>query len=166
MYIATVFCAAELRVSRGIKLPGLGLSVFGLASSANQLITCWRKGRQLGLDAAKRNGAIYSSNGVSRRAWGLDPQASPDNILRAIRDLSQFPSSLCLAAWKIGAWPALMTGTQTTMSLGWITRYLFDFARAMPERCEFHHAVEASSSGEEEEQAKKRKIDQEQSSDE
>ena len=165
MYIATVFCAAELRVSRGIKLPGLGLSVFGLASSANQLITCWRKGRQLGLDAAKRNGAIYSSNGVSRRAWGLDPQASPDNILRAIRDLSQFPSSLCLAAWKIGAWPVLMTGTQTTMSLGWIIRYLFDFARAMPGRCEFHHAAEARFSGEEVDQAKKRKIDQDQGSD-
>ena len=169
LYIATVFCAAELQVLRDIKLPDLELIVLGLVSSANQPITGWRKGRQLGLvrflaDAAKHNGAIYSRNGVSRRAWGLDPQASLDNISRAIKDLSEFPSSLHLAAWEIGAWPVLATGTQTAMSLGWIIRYLFDFARAMPARCEFHHAAEASSSEEEEEQAKKRKIDQEQSS--
>ena len=150
--------------------PDLELIVFGLASSANQLITGRWKGRQLGLvrflaNAAKHNGATYSRNGVSRRAWGLDPQASLDNILRPIKDLSEFPSSLHLTAWKIGAWPVLMTGTQTAMSFGRILRYLFDSARAMPDRCEFHHAVEASSSEEEEDQAKNRKIDQDQSSD-
>ena len=58
-----------------------------------------------------------------------------------------------------------MTGTQTAMSLEWIIRYLLDFARSTPDRCGFHHAVEASSSEEEEGQAKKRKIDQDQSSD-
>ena len=56
----------------------------------------------------------------------------------------------------------LMTGTQTTMSSGWIIRYLFDFARALPERCEIHHAAEESSAEEDEagEEAKKREIDQ------
>ena len=58
-----------------------------------------------------------------------------------------------------------MAGTQTAMSLGWIIRYLLDFARAMPDCCEFHHAVEAGFSEEEVDQAKKRKIDQDQSSD-
>ena len=46
------------------------------------------------------------------------------------------------------------------MGLGWIIRYLFDFARALPERCKFHRDVEGSSSDEEVEEAKKRKIDQ------
>ena len=108
---------------------------------------------------------MYSRNGVSRHAWGLDPRASLEDILRAIKDLSNFPSSLHLAAWKIGAWPVLMTGAQTAMSLGWVMRYLYDFARALPDRCEFHHAVEPSSSGEEPEDPKKRKIEQEESSD-
>ena len=170
LYIATVFCAAELQVSRDVKFPDLELFVFGLAPSANQLITGWWKGRQLGLvrflaAAAKHNGAIFSPNGVSRRAWGLGPKAKLDDISRAIKDLAKFPSSLHLAAWEIGAWPMLITGTQTAMSLGRIIRYLFDFARALPDRCEFHHAAESSSSEEDEDQAKKRKIDQDQSSD-
>ena len=169
LYIATVFCAAELQVSRDIKLPELELIAFGLVAAATRLITGWWKGRQLGLvrflaSAAKQNGSIYSPSGVSHRAWGLDPQASPEHISRAIEDLNNFPSSLHLAAWKIGAWPALLTGTQTAMSLGWAMRYLYDFARAMPDRCDFHHAVESSSSGEEHEDPKKRKIQQEQSS--
>ena len=72
--------------------------------------------------------------------------------------MAEFPSSLHLAAWKIGAWPALMTGTHTTMSLGWIIRYFFDFYRALPEQCEFHHTAEESSSEEELCEAKKHKI--------
>ena len=97
--VATVYCAAELQVSRDIKLPDLELNVLGLAPSANKLIAGWRQERQHVLvrflaNAAKRNGATYSRNGVSRRAWGLDPQASLGNISRAIRDLSEFPSHL------------------------------------------------------------------------
>ena len=48
------------------------------------------------------------------------------------------------------------------MILGRIIRYLFDFARALPERCELQHAAEESSTeeGEAGEEAKKRKIDQ------
>ena len=48
------------------------------------------------------------------------------------------------------------------MSLGRIIRRLFDFARALPGRCELHHAAGESSTeeGEAEEEAKKRKIDQ------
>ena len=91
-----------------------------------------------------------------------NPQAPPSDILRAIKDTAEFPSSLHLTAWKLGDWPALTTGAQTTVSLGWIFRYLFDFARALPERCKLHHAVEESSSKEEMEDAKKRKIDQNQ----
>ena len=59
----------------------------------------------------------------------------------------------------------LMTGAQAAMSLGRIVRYLLDFARAMPDRREFHHAAEASFSEEEVDQAKERKIDQDQSAD-
>ena len=145
----------------------LELRIFGLATSANELITGWWKGRQLGLvrflaAAARHNGAVFAPNGVSRRAWGLGPNAKLEDLVRAIKDLAQFPSSLHLAAWKLGAWPTPMPGTQTTMSLGWIIRHLFDFARALPERCEFHHAVEGSSSEEEMEDAKKRKVDQNQ----
>ena len=117
------FGAAGLQAPRDIKLPELEIIAFGLVSSANKLTTGWRKGRQLGLvrflaSAAKQNGWTYSRNGLPRRAWGLDPQASLDNILRAIKDLAEFPSSLHHAAWKIGALPAHMTGTQTAMSLG------------------------------------------------
>ena len=80
-----------------------------------------------------------------------------------MKDMAECPSSLHLAASKIGAWPALTTGAQTTMSLGWIIRYLFDFFRALPEQCEFHHIAEDSSSEEELGEAKKRKIEQDQS---
>ena len=58
----------------------------------------------------------------------------------------------------------LMTGTQTTISLGWVIRYLFDFARALPDRCEFHRTL-GSSSSDEEELSKKREISKEKSSD-
>ena len=170
LYIAAAFCAAELQVSRGASMSDLELIIFGLVTAANKLITGWRKGRQLGLvrflaAAARRNGAVFSPNGVSHRAWGLGPAAKLEDIFRAIKDLAQFPSSLHLTAWKLGAWPVLMTGTQTTMSLGWIIRYLFDFARAFPGRCEFHRTA-GSSSSEEEEPPKKRKISQGKSSDE
>ena len=171
LYIAAVFCAAELQVSRQLKLPDLELLTFGLVSSANKLILGRWQGRQLGLarllaSAAKRNGASFTLNGVPRRAWGLQPQASLSDILRAMKDVAEFPSRLHLAASKIGAWPALMTGAQTTMSLGWIIRYLFDFYRALLEQCEFHHIAEGSSSEEELGEAKKRKIDQDQAQDE
>ena len=51
-----------------------------------------------------------------------------------------------------------MTGAQTTMSLGWIIRYLFDFFRALPEQCEFHHIAEDSSSEEELGEAKNARL--------
>ena len=60
----------------------------------------------------------------------------------------------------------LMAGTQTAMSLGWIIRYLFDFAKALPSRCDLYQPMVTSSSELEEEQIKKRKIDQPSSSDE
>ena len=147
----------------------LELHICGFVAAANELITSWWKGRQLGLvrflaAAARRNGAVFSSNGASHRAWGLDPNSKLEDIVRAIKDLAQFPSSLHLTAWKLGAWPVLMTGTQTTISLGWVIRYLFDFARALPYRCEFHRAL-GSSSSDEEELSKKRKISKEKSSD-
>ena len=52
------------------------------------------------------------------------------------------------------------------MSLGWIIRYLFDFFRALPEQCEFHHIAEDSSSEEKLGEAKKRKIEQDQAQEE
>ena len=107
--------------------------------------------------AARHNGAIFAPNGVSRRAWGLDPNAKLEDLVRAVRDLDQSPPSLHLTAWKLGASPVLMTGAQTTISLGWVIRYLFDFARALPDRCEFHRTL-ASSSSEDEELSKKRKL--------
>ena len=162
LYISATFCAAELQVSRKAQMRDLELRIFGLLTSANKLITGWWKGRQLGLvrflaAAARHNGAIFAPNGVSHRAWGLDPNAKLEDLVRAIRDLAEFPSSLHLAAWKLGAWPILMTGAQTTISLGWVIRYLFDFARALPDRCEFHRTP-ASSSSEDEELPKKRKL--------
>ena len=78
-----------------------------------------------------------------------------------MKDMADFPPSLHLAAWKIGAWRVLMTGTQTTMSLGWILRYLFDFRQSLPERCKFHHNVAESSSGEELGEPKKRNAEKE-----
>ena len=169
LYMASTFCAAELQASREASTHDLELHIFGLVAAANELIAGWRRDRQLGLArflaaAARRNGAIFSPNGVSRRAWGLGPNAKLEDIVRAIKDLAQFPSSLHLAAWKLGAWPALMAGAQTTISLGWVIRYLFDFARALPGRCEFHRTLGSSSSGEEE-LSKKREISQAKSSD-
>ena len=171
LHIAAVFCAAELQVSRELKTPDLDFHVFGLVASANELIAGRRQGRQLGLikflaSAAKHNGATFTLSGVFRRASGLEPSASLGRILRAMKDVAGFPPSLHLAAWKIGAWPALMTGAQTTMSLGWIIRYLFDLYRALPEQCEFHHIAEDSSSEEELGEAKKRKIEQDQAQEE
>ena len=120
LFISAVFCAAELQVSRKAQMRDLELHIFGLVTSANKLITGWRKGKQLGLvrflaAAARHNGANFAPNGVSHRAWGLDPNAKLEDLVRAVRDIDQFPSSLHLAAWKLGAWPVLMTGTQTTI---------------------------------------------------
>ena len=160
--VSATFCAAEPQVSRKAQMRDLELRIFGLVNAANELIAGWWKGRQLGLArflaaAARHNGAVFSPNGVSHRAWGLGPNAKLEDLVRAIRDLAQFPSSLHLTAWKLGAWPVLMTGAQTTISLGWVTRYLFDFARALPGRCEFHRTLAASST-EDEELSKKRKL--------
>ena len=66
-----------------------------------------------------------------------------------MKDVAEFPSSLHFTAWKIGAWPVLLTGTQTTMSLGRIISSLSDFCRRLRGRCEFHHnAAESSSEAE------------------
>ena len=77
--------------------------------------------------------------------------------------MAEFPPSLHLAAWKLAAWPALSTGTQTAMSLGCVIRYLLSSCRALPERCEFHHNASESSSKEELGEAKKRRVEKEQS---
>ena len=113
----------QLQVSRDVKLPDLEPHMFGLVSSANELIAGWRKGRQLGLtkflaSAGTHNGSTFTLNGVFRREWGLEPKASPEHIIRPMKDMARIPSSLRLTAWKLGAWPALFTGTQTAMSLG------------------------------------------------
>ena len=164
LYIASVFCAAELQVSRDASMSDLEHNIFDLVASADKLITGWWQGRQLGLvkflaTAAKHNGATISQKGVEHRAWGLGPSSEPADLLRAIKDLSSFSSSLHLTAWKLGAWPVHMTGTQTTMSLGWIIRYLFDFALALPKSSEFFLGG-ANSSSDSDEPAKKRKITQ------
>ena len=121
--VAATFCAAELQVSRDTQPSELELHVFSLASSARELIAGWRKGRQLGLtkflaSAGTHNGASFTLNGVFRREWGLKPKASPEHIIRPMEDMARIPSSLRLTAWRLGAWPALFTGTQTAMSLG------------------------------------------------
>ena len=77
--------------------------------------------------------------------------------------MAEFPSRLHLAAWEPGAWPALLTGTQAAMNLGWVIRYLLSFCRALPERCEIHHNAPGSSSGEEMGEAKRRNLEDEQS---
>ena len=86
LYIASTFCAAELQVSRDASMRDLELRIFGLVAAANKLITGWWKGRQLGLarflaSAARRNGAIFSPNGVSHRAWGLGPNSELEEIV-------------------------------------------------------------------------------------
>ena len=164
LYIASIFCAAELQVSRQAAMPDLELHIFDLVASADKLITGWWKGRQLGLvkflaTAAKHNGASISQKGVEHRAWGLTPSSEPEELIRASEDLKHFPSSLHLTAWKLGSWPVHMTGTQTTMSLGWIIRYLFDFALALPKSPEPFYGAGISSS-DSDEPAKKRKINQ------
>ena len=142
----------------------LELHIFDLVATADKLITGWWKGRQLGLvkflaTAAKHNGASLSQKGVAHRAWGLDPSSEPADLIRATKDLASFPSSLHLTAWKLGAWPVHMNGTQTTMSLGWIIRYLFDFALALPKSSEYLRGAGLGSS-DTDEPAKKRKLSQ------
>ena len=41
LYVASVFCAAELQVSRGATMSDLGLNIFGLVAAADKLITGW-----------------------------------------------------------------------------------------------------------------------------
>ena len=50
-----------------------------------------------------------------------------------------------------------MEGTQTAMSLGWITNYLFSFANKLPAECQRHLELLPSSSEEEQAQSAKRK---------
>ena len=71
LHIAATFCATELQVSRNIQLPELELDTFDLASSANELVTGWWRGRQLGLvkflaSAGKSNGATFTLNRLFR----------------------------------------------------------------------------------------------------
>ena len=78
LHIAATFCAAELQVSREIRLSELELHIFSLASPANELVTGLWKGRQLGhikflASGAKGDGASFALNGAYRRAWGLEP---------------------------------------------------------------------------------------------
>ena len=145
--IAATFCAAELQVSGKIRFSEIGRASFikFLAS------------------AAKSNGASFTPNGAHRRARGLEPRAPPDRILHAMKDMKEFLSSLHLTAWKLGAWPALFSGAQAAISLGWVINFFFSFCRALPERCEIHHNALGSSSEEELGQAKKRKLEGEQS---
>ena len=49
LYIAATLRAAELQASRKTQLPELERRVFDLVIPANELVTGWRKGRQLGL---------------------------------------------------------------------------------------------------------------------
>ena len=79
-----------------------------------------------------------------------------------MKDMAEFPASLHPTAWKIRAWPAPLTGTQTAMILGWIVRYLPSFCRDLPERREIHHNASESSSEGELGDAKKRRVEKEQ----
>ena len=92
------------------------------------------------------------------RAWGLDPKAAPFRFLQALKDMKDFPSSLHLTAWQLGARPVLLAGTQTAMSFGWVANYLSSFCRAFPQKCELRRGIESSSSDEQEIEAKKRKL--------
>ena len=91
------------------------------------------------------------------------PGATPDRILQAMKDVKEFPSSLHLAAWEIGAWPALLAATQAAMSLGWVINFPPSFCQSLPERRDFHCNMPESSSEEEPGEAKKRKLEDEQS---
>ena len=97
------------------------LHAFSIVTSANELATGWWKGRQLGL--VKFLAIAANSNGAwGRRAWGLEPRATPTRYC------------LHLAAWKLGERPVLLSGTQAAMSLGRTTNYLFSFCCVLPEK--------------------------------
>ena len=97
------------------------LHAFSIVTSANELATGWWTGRQLGL--VKFLASAANSNGAwGRRAWGLEPRATPTRYC------------LHLTAWKLGDRPVLLSGTQTAMSLGWIANYLFSFCCVLPEK--------------------------------
>ena len=160
---AATLCAAELQVSREIQAPELELRIFKLATSPNDLVTGWRKGRQLGLiqflaEAGKSNGSVYTYAWAFRRGWGLDPEATPARHLQAINALKSFPPIIHLTDWEIGACPVLLAGTQTALSWGRIINYLYSFCRTFPQSCEFRREREPSSSDGEEAKAKKRKL--------
>ena len=94
LHIAATFCAAELHVSRNIQLPEIELHTFDLVASADELVTGWWKGRQLGLvefsaSARASNGATFTVNGMHRRSWGSDPQATPALYLQARKDMNE-----------------------------------------------------------------------------
>ena len=161
--MAATLCSADLEVSRKFQFPEIEPRIFYLAISANELVTGWRKGRQLGpikflASAGEGNGASFTFVGIPRRAWRLDPEAAPARYLQPLKDLKVFRASLHLTAWKLGAWPVLLAWAQTTMSSGWIANYLYSSCRAPPEKCEFHLDKEKSSSDNEEAEAKKRKL--------
>ena len=141
-YIAATLCAAEPEVSRKIQQLELEPHIFDFAASANELVTSSRKGRQPGLvkfsaGAGKSNGAVNTLNCAFYRGWGLAPEARPARYMQGLKDLKNFPPCLHLAAWKIGDWPVLMAGAQTTMSLGWIISYSHSFRRGLPQTCEY-----------------------------
>ena len=144
-------------MSRKIQLPKSELRILNLAISANELVTGWWKGRQLGLikfsaGAGERYAAVYALKWAARRGWGLDPEATPARYLQAIKELKNSPSSLGNRGLAL-----FLAGTQAAMSLGWIINYLFSMRCAFPQSCEFRRDQEVTSSDNEEAEAKRRK---------
>ena len=113
------------------------LRLFQTLKAANAEITGYWQERQPGVigplaSAAKFNAARFDGAVAIHKRWGLFPGATESRYAEILRDLMDFKSGLQLSAWKLGAWPVKMLGTQSDLSLAWIVNYLFSFAAQIP----------------------------------
>ena len=108
----------------GATLVGNGLSKVVTAADAQK--PGRRRGRQLDsisflAFAATCNGAEFDGLMVTHKGRSLYPRSTKARLSQDFNDARSFLSSLHLIAWKPGAWPVKMFGTQADVRLAWLT---------------------------------------------
>ena len=149
--VAATLATAELEASRGMDPSWVAQRIGGLLEAVNDKLVGFWQGRLVGgirflSSAAAFNGTTFDGALVRQEGWGLVMESDIARMWQAYRDMADFPSSLHLLAWRIGAWPMKLTGTLTEMPLGWAINYLLGVVAKIPPQLQNDPQQEASSS--------------------
>ena len=153
LMFAGALVAAEFQMSRDYALDDIELNISPMLVAANDHVVGYWQGSLRGAisflaEAGKAQGLKNDDVLVAREGWGLYTESDALRAAQALRDLRQFPSSLHLLAYRLGAWEVRLQGTQTAMSAAWILSYLFSFATKIPPQPVYPELIESQSSQE------------------